>query len=272
MRGGHRGSLEIGFNSKLLSGEFATKISGRYIQIQVYPFSFNEYCMAARETEPMLSETELFNRYMKQGGMPFLLKAGLNESDSKQYLQDLHASIVIKDIVKRNNVRDVDLLERIIAYVMANISKTFSANSISSFFKSVKRTVAPETILNYLNYCQESYLFGKVNRLELPSKKTLQANAKFYVADHGMRQAVYGYNERDIELILENIVCVELWRRGYEVAIGRASEDTVKREFGVYYKITDNFPKYVVSMDEPNMSRDGIAHKNIREFLLSDCY
>ena len=286
-----------GSNSKMLAGEFATRISGRYIQIQVYPFSFREFCMAVHENEPKLTDIELFKRYLRQGGMPFLLKANLSESDSKQYLQDLHASVVIKDIVKRNKIRDVDLLERIIAYVMANISKTFSANSLSGFFKSEKRTVAPETILNYLKGCEDAYLFGKISRLEVPSKKILQVNDKYYVADHGLRQAVYGYNERDIELVLENMVCLELWRRGYEVTVGRvgekeidfvgvkndkriyiqvcyllASEDTINREFGVYYEVADNFPKYVVSMDELDMSRDGIEHQNIRDFLLSDSF
>jgi len=199
--------------------------------------------------------------------------------------------------VKRNTVRDVDLLERIISYVMVNISKTFSSNSISNFFKGEKRIVAPETILNYLKYCEEAYLFGKVSRLEVPSKKVLQVNEKYYMADHGIRQAVYGYNERDIELILENMVCLELWRRGYEITVGRigkkeidfigvkdekriyvqvcyllASEDTVNREFGVYYDVADNFPKYVVSMDELDMSRDGIVHQNIRDFLLSNSF
>lgn len=145
--------------------------------------------MATREKEPNLSDTDLFKRYLKQGGMPFLLKAGLNESDSKQYLQDLHASVVIKDIVKRNKIRDVDLLERIIVYVMANISKTFSANSLSKFLKSEKRTVAPETILNYLKGCEDAYLFGRVSRLDVPGKKMLQVSEKYYVADHGLRQA-----------------------------------------------------------------------------------
>ena len=287
-----------GSNSKMLSGEFATKISGRYIQIQVYPFSFREFCTALRETDPKLSDAALFKQYLKQGGMPFLVKAALSESDSKQYLQDLHASVVIKDIVKRNKIRDVDLLERIIAYVMANISKTFSANSISNFFKSEKRTVAPETILNYLKACEDAYLFGRISRLDVPGKKILQVNEKYYVADHGLRQAVYGYNERDIELVLENMVCLELWRRGYTVTVGRvgekeidfvgnkgenkriyvqvcyllASEETANREFGVYYDITDNYPKYVVSMDELDLSRDGIAHQNICEFLLSDSF
>ena len=289
-----------GSNSKMLSGEFATRLSGRYIQIQIYPFSFGEFCTAIRENEPKTSYSELFKRYLKQGGMPFILKAGLSESDSKQYLQDIHSSVVIKDIVKRNKIRDVDLLERIIGYVMANIGKTFSANSLSNFFKNEKRTVAPETILNYLKGCEDAYLFGRVSRLDVPSKKMLQVNEKYYVADHGLRQAVYGHNERDIELILENMVCLELWRRGYTVTTGRvgnprdgnekeidfvgdrgdkriyvqvcyllASEDTINREFGVYYDVADNFPKYVVSMDELDMSRDGIQHQNIRDFLLS---
>jgi predicted AAA+ superfamily ATPase len=284
-----------GSNSKMLSGEYATMLAGRYVQFQIYPFSFQEYCTAAREKSAKLTETELFRQYLKQGGMPFLVHVGLSESDAKQYLQDLYASVVIKDIVKRNKIRDVDLLERIIAYVMANVGKTFSATSLSKFFKSEKRTVAPETILNYLKGCEEAYLFGRISRFDVPGKKMLQVNEKYYVADHGLREAIYGYNERDIELLLENMVCLELWRRGYTVSVGRvgekeidfiatqgdkrvyvqvcyllAGEETVEREFGVYYDIADNFPKYVVSMDELDMSRDGIVHRNIREFLLSD--
>jgi len=189
----------------------------------------------------------------------------------------------------------VDLLERIIAYVMANVGKTFSATSLSKFFKSEKRTVAPETILNYLKGCEDAYLFGKVSRLDVPGKKLLQVSEKYYVADHGLREAIYGNNERDIELILENMVCLELWRRGYAVSVGRvgekeidfvavrgdervyvqvcyllAGQETIEREFGVYYDIADNFPKYVVSMDELNLSRDGIRHQNIRDFLLAE--
>jgi len=284
-----------GSNSKMLAGEFATRLSGRYSQIQVYPFSFREFCIGMRDRNPKPSDAELFKQYLKQGGMPFPVNAGLTESDTRQYLQDLHASVVIKDIVKRNKIRDVDLLERIIAYVMANISRTFSANSLSKFFKSEKRTVAPETILNYLKGCEDAYLFHRIKRLDVPGKKMLQVNEKYYVADHGLRQAVYGYNERDIELVLENMVCLELRRRGYTVAVGRvgekeidfvgtkndkriyvqvcyllAGEETVNREFGIYYNVADNFPKYVISMDELDMSRDGIVHQNIKDFLLSD--
>ena len=286
-----------GSNAKMLAGEYSTLLAGRYVEIQMYPFSFREFCMVMEEKKPGLSEAEAFRLYLRQGGMPFLVNLGFNEADAKQYLRDIYASVVIKDIMKRNNFRDVDLLERIIIYVMANVGKTFSATSIAKFFKSENRTVAPETILNYLKACEEAYLFARINRFDVPGKRMLQISEKYYIADHGLREAVYGYNERDIELVLENMVCLELKRRGYRVSVGRidnkeidfvakrgeecvyiqvcyllASEETIKREFEVFYPIADNFPKYVVSMDELNMGRDGIQHKNIREFLLLESF
>ena len=281
-----------GSNAKMLAGEYATLLAGRYVEVQIYPFSFQEFCAAVRDRAPAPPDAEIFRRYLKQGGMPFPASQGLNETDTKQYLGGIYASVVIKDIMKRNHFRDVDLLERIILYVMANAGRTFSATSISNFFKSEKRVVAPETVLNYLKACEEAYLFSRIGRLDMPGKKMLQVNEKYYVADHGLREAVIGNNERDIELVLENIVCIELLRRGYRVSVGRvgereidfvcerrnervyvqvcyllAGEETIAREFGVFYDIPDNYPKYVVSMDEPDMSRDGIQHKNIREFL-----
>ncbi|MCL2139177.1 MAG: ATP-binding protein [Treponema sp.] len=286
-----------GSNAKMLAGEYATLLAGRYIEIRIFPFSFMEFCTAIRGKKPRLSYRELFMLYLKQGGMPFISNMGLNESDVKQYLRDIYASVVIKDIMKRNFFRDVDLLERIIIYVMANIGKTFSATSISKFFKSEKRIIAPETILNYLRACEEAYLFVKIKRFDIPGKQMLKINEKYYAADHGFREAVHGYNERDIELMMENMVCMELLRRGYTVNIGRiggreidfigkraeecvyiqvcyllASKETIEREFGAYYHINDNFPKYVVSMDELNLSRDGIHHKNIRNFLIDDSW
>jgi predicted AAA+ superfamily ATPase len=286
-----------GSNAKMLVGEYATLLAGRYTEIQIYPFSYREFCTAILEKTQGLSDPEIFRLYLKQGGMPFLANLSLHETDAKQYLRDIYASVVIKDIMKRNNFRDVDLLERIITYVMANIGKTFSATSIAKFFKNEKRTVAPETILNYLKACEDAYLFAKTNCFDIPCKKMLQVNEKYYLADHGIREAVYGYNERDIELILENMVCLELLRRGYKVSVGRvgsreidfigkrpeeciyiqvcyllANEETVKREFGAFGGISDNFPKYVVSMDELNLSRDGIQHMNIRKFLSLDSW
>ncbi len=227
--------------------------------------------------------------------MPYLANLRYAEEPSRQYLHDLFNSVQLKDIVKRNKIRDVDLLERIIAYVTANVGTTFSATSLSKFLKKEQRTVAPETILNYIKYCCEAYLFYSVKRQDLQGKQILASNEKYYIADHGIREAVFGGNRRDINLVLENIVYLELLRRGYEVTVGRtgdkeidfvcgrrdeklyiqvtyllASEETIEREFGVYDAIRDNFPKYVVSLDEFDMSRNGIKHRNIRDFLLAE--
>lgn len=213
----------------------------------------------------------------------------------RQYLCDVFNSVQLKDIIKRNNVRDVDLLERIMAYIMANVGATFSASSLSKFLKNEHRNVAPETILNYIKYCSDAYLFYQVKRQDLKGKQIISTNEKYYIADHGIREAVYGGNMRDINLILENIVYMEALRRGYTVTVGKAgdkeidfvcekqgdkiyiqvtyllaSEETIEREFGVYESIRDNYPKYVVSLDEFDMSRDGIKHKNIRDFLLEE--
>ena len=286
-----------GSNAKMLAGEYATLLAGRYVEIRLYPFSFQEFRAAALARAPGMPDGEAFKQYLRQGGMPFLASLGLSESDSKLYLQDIFASVVIKDIIKRYRFREVELLERIIAYALENIGRTFSAASISRFLKSERRTVSPETILSYLKACEEAYLLTKIKRLDVPGKKTLQVNEKYYLADHGIREAVYGDNERDIELVLENIVCLELLRRGYKVFIGRVGEkeidfvceigdarvyvqvcyllagkDAINREFGAYYDVPDNYPKYVVSMDEIDMSRDGIKHMNIRDFLLAPSY
>ena len=282
-----------GSNAKMLAGEYATLLAGRYIEIRVFPFSFSEFLLAMRQKTPQMPEIEAFRLYLRQGGMPFLTNVDLSEVDAKQYLSDLYASVVVKDIMKRNRFRDVDLLERIIVYVMANIGKTFSATSISQFLKSERRTVAPETILNYLKGCEEAFLFHRIGRFDVLGKRMLQVNEKYYLADHGLREAVYGNNERDIELVLENMVCLELLRRGYKISVGRvrdkeidfvcdlhnqriyvqvcyllASEETVQREFGSLSEISDNYPKYVVSMDEVDMSQGGILHRSIPKFLL----
>lgn len=226
--------------------------------------------------------------------MPYLANLQYAEEPSRQYLTDVFNSVQLKDIVKRNKIRDVDLLERILAYVMANVGTTFSATSLSKFFKNENRTVAPETILNYIKYCCDAYLFYQVKRQDLHGKQILSTNEKYYIADHGIREAVFGGNRKNIQLILENIVFMELLRRGYFVTIGKsgdqeidfvcdkqseklyvqvtyllASEATIQREFGVYDNIRDNFPKYVVSLDEFDMSQNGIKHRNIRDFLLA---
>lgn len=286
-----------GSNAKLLSGELATYLAGRYVEFVIYPFSFQEYLDMRKTSAANLNISQEFQQYIQLGGMPFLQNLQGIEDASMQYLKDVYNSVVLKDIIQRNNIREVNMLERIISYVMANIGRVFSASSIVKYFKSENRKVSSETVMNYLKMCQEAFLIYKVSREDLAGKKILAINEKYYIADHGIREAVYGNNGRDIELILENIVFMELIRRGYDVTIGKAgtkeidfvgkknhqkiyiqvtyllaSEQTIQREFGVYQSIQDNYPKYVVSMDEFDFSRDGIKHYNIRDFLLKENY
>lgn len=284
-----------GSNAKLLSGELATYLAGRYVEFIIYPFSFKEFIDLYHTIEPGSDERECFRKYLFAGGMPYLSNLHYDEEAGRQYLRDLFYSVELKDVVQRNNIRDVDMLERIIAYVTLNVGTTFSATSISKYLKNEGRKVSPETVLNYLKACVDAFLFYQVRRRDLQGKKILTVNEKYYVADHGIREAVFGGNMQDINLILENIVFLELLRRGYSVTVGKmgdkeidfvcekqgnrlyiqvayllASEETIQREFEVYAGIPDNFPKYVVTMDEFDMSRNGIKHRNIREFLLEE--
>ena len=282
-----------GSNAKLLSGELSTYLAGRYIEFIVYPFSFKEFFEIIQEKNQEIKVKEAFQKYVKFGGMPFLHNLDYNFEASMQYLQDLYASIILKDITQRNNIRDTDLLERIINYVIMNIGNTFSATSISKFFKSENRKVATETILNYIKACEEAFLVYRVARNDLLGKKILNVNEKYYIADHGIREAIMENNQKNINQVLENIVYFEMLRRGYNVKIGKvdnleidfackrndetiyiqvsyllASEDTKEREFSVLENIKDNYPKYVLSMDEFDMSRNGIKHVNLIKFLV----
>lgn len=282
-----------GSNAKLLSGELATYLAGRYVEFVIYPFSFDEFIQLYRTIFPEADVRTCFNRYLTAGGMPYLANLRYEETACRQYLQDLFNSVELKDIVQRNKVRDVDMLERIITYATANIGTTFSSTAISKYLKSEGRSVSPETVLGYLKACTDAFLFYQVKRQDLRGKKILTVNEKYYMADHGVREAVFGGNQRDINLVLENIVYLELRRRGYDVTVGKmgdkeidficelqgnrlyiqvayllASEDTIRREFGVYERVRDNYPKYVLTLDEFDMSRNGIKHQNIRDFLL----
>lgn len=282
-----------GSNAKMLSGEYATLLSGRYVEFKIYPFSFSEYCEAKKANGNIKTNEEYFIEYVKYGGLPFLATTNLSDTAKAQYLKDIYASVLIKDIVKRNSLRDVDMLERIIAYTIKNVGCAFSANSLALYLKSEHRRASIDTVINYLNACEKAFLFYRISRNDLEGKKILQINEKCYLADHGIRQALYGDNQYDIGIVLENIVCLELLRQGYKVSVGKvgekeidfvcekngkllyvqvcyllASEKTKEREFSVYDNIKDNYPKYVVSMDKFDMSRNGIIHKNIIDFLL----
>lgn len=280
-----------GSNAKLLSGDMATYLAGRYVQFDIYPFSYHEYLLARGVSE---SATE-FQQYIQLGGMPFLINLSYQKDASRQYLLDVYNSVLLKDIIQRNKIRDADLLERILMFSFSNIGNPFSASSIAKFLKSENRKQSNDTILNHLKACTSAYILNKIPRMDLQGKKLLTVNEKYYVADLGLRDALLGNKAKDIGQILENIVCLELLRRGYKVTVGKignleidfvaekngqrmyiqvsyllADEKTIDREFGVYGKIKDNYPKYVLSLDDFDFSRDGIIHENIRHFLLRE--
>lgn len=284
-----------GSNAKLLSGELATYLAGRYVEFVIYPFSFAEFFEMNLLKNPNVDKSTCFMQFLKTGGMPFLSNFPDDDSAKTQYLIDIYNSVVLKDVVKRNNIRDVDTLERIVAYAFSNIGHIFSATSLSKYFKSENRKISHDTILNYLKFCSEAFLFYKINRYDLEGKKIVTVNEKYYCADHGLREALFGKNIQNIDQVLENIVCLELLRRNYKVYVGKkgdleidfiaekqgkkiyvqvayllANEETIRREFSVYNSVKDSYPKYVVSMDELDFSQNGIIHKNIKDFLLME--
>lgn len=280
-----------GSNAKLLSGELATYLAGRYVEIKIYPFSYIEIL----DLFPTKNKQEIFQIYLVRGGMPFLYQFPIDDRSAMQYLNDIYDSIILKDIATRNKVRDIELLKRMIQFFIANIGNTFSASNISKYLKSELRSVSTETIYNYIEYCKTACFLHLVQREDLLGKKILQFQEKIYIADHGIREAVYGNNMRDINQTLENIVYMELLSRGYDVRIGKnlnnevdfvaeegnsriyvqvsyllASDETMERDFSVLESIPDNYPKYVVTMDEIDRGRNGIKHMNIRDFLLME--
>jgi len=283
-----------GSNAQLLSGELATYLGGRYVNIDIYPFSFSEVLTVLASSGKAVDETAAFVRYVTLGGMPFLHSYDFDDGAARQYLSDLFDSIILKDIAQRKKVRDIEQLNRLILFLVSNIGNVFSAKSVTQYLKNEKRKISTETIYNYIEYCKEACLLHLVPREDLIGKKTLSFQEKIYLTDHGIREALYGNNQRDINQILENIVYMELLRNGYEVSVGKngttevdfsakkgseklyvqvayllATAETVEREFSPLEAIPDNYPKYVLSMDEVDRSRNGIRHLPVRRFLLA---
>ncbi|KZX10596.1 ATP-binding protein [Methanobrevibacter filiformis] len=230
---------------------------------------------------------------MKYGAMPSTL--GFNDNEKIKIFRDLYNSIILKDVVQRNEIRDIDLLDRIVRFTMANIGQLFSAKNIVNYLKKDKVSISTKTIYNYLSYLEDACLINKVRREDLIGKKLLNYIEKFYVVDLGFRQIIYGKNTEDIGQTLENIVYNELIRKGYDITIGKlyekevdfvckknnktiyiqvtyilADDNTIKREFEPLGKINDNYPKYVFSMDDFDRSRQGIKHVNIVDFLTGE--
>lgn len=270
-----------GSNSSLMSSKISTLLSGRYIQIEIQPFNFREFLKLYSDKN--LVYEELFKKYINIGGIPFLKYFDLDENSCAKYLQDLYNTVIVKDVIEYNKVRDVDMFNHILTYVFENIGQTFSSRSIQKFLKNENRNISVDTILNYLEYAKSAYIIKKVPRYDVVGKKILSVDEKYFITDHGLRYAKGFSNEKNIERILENIVYIELLSRGYKVNIGRVNdkeidfiavkgdkkeyyqvsylletEETRNREFGVYQKVNDNYPKYVLSMDKMNFSQNGI--------------
>ncbi len=284
-----------GSNARMFSGELATYLAGRYVEIRIYPFSFAEVLRLLSQGEEEIQKNEAFKQYLLRGGFPFLYNYPFTDADANQYIRDIFDSTILKDIAQRNAVRDIAQLRQLVLFFIANVGNTFSASSLVKYLKNQRRSVSTETIYNYIEYCRAACLLHLVQRQDLIGKALLSTQEKIYLADHGIREAIYGNNQRDINQVLENVVYMELCRRGYEVRVGKAknaevdfcasrgadtlyiqvcyllaSDDTVEREFSVLETIPDNFPKYVLSLDEIDRSRSGIIHQNIRDFLLDD--
>ena len=283
-----------GSNSEMLSGEMATLISGRYYQIKIYPFSFAEFIQYKKEIENKdTSDLDvLFKEYVEYGGMPPIQQVATQ--DKYSYLSDIYNTILLKDIIARHNIRNTDMLNRILDYVIMNIGKNFSAGNIAKYMKHERRNISKDTILDYLLYSKNACFILPARREDIKGKKVLQHNKKYFLVDHGFYQAKYGEIE-NIGSVLENIIYIELLRRGYDVKIGIINEkeidfvchknkekiyiqvtyqlendETIEREFSGLAKINDNFDKYVLSMDKLDFSGNGLKHRNIIDFLISD--
>lgn len=281
-----------GSNSSLLSGELATLLAGRYIEIRIYPFSFKE--IITFSTMNQRTDVErAFRDFIRFGGFPFIHRNQLDARATLDYLEDLYNSIILKDIVHRHNIRDVALFEKIMGYLMENMGNTLSSINLIKYLKQDRRSISNETIYNYIAYAEDSMLLNRVGREEIKGKALLKFQEKLYLTDHGFREGMFGSNQSDINRVLENIVYMELLRRGYTVSVGKVGDKeidftavksdgkayfqvaylltdarVIDREFRVYREIPDNFPKFVLSMDQNDFSQEGIIHRNILDWLL----
>ena len=281
-----------GSNSDLLSSDLATHIAGRYVSFKVTPFTFEEVCELLNVTDSRDIE-DAFNDYIKWGGMPQRFMQ--NDDNSKRtYLYDIYDSIIMKDIVKRFNIKDIDLLRRIITYILTTPSQVFSPDSLKKYMQSDSRNVSLETLYNYLDYIVRANLISKAERYDVRGKRILTGKYKYYLTDLGFTNVLSVGRKEQIGSYLENIVYNELIARGYNVNVGTldngeidfiatkfnekiyiqvayilSDESVITREFGAYKRIEDNYPKYVLSMDKFDLSQNGIIHKNIIDWLLN---
>ena len=281
-----------GSNSDLLSGELATHLAGRYVSFKIYPLTFIEVCELKNIKEKKDIE-EAFDDYITWGGMPqrFMMT---DEMQTKTYLSDVYDSIVVKDIITRFGIKDLDLFNRIVEYIVTTPSQNFSAESLSNYFANKdNREVSKVTLYNYLEYMTKAMLINKADRYDIRGKRILNGKYKYYLTDLGLGQVKNIGKRQQLGAYLENIVYNELISRGYDVKIGNleraeidfiatrfkekiyiqvayilADDNVIDREFGAYKGIEDNYPKYVLTMDKHDFSQEGIIHKNVIDWLL----
>ena len=285
-----------GSNSRMMSSEIATYLTGRYVSFQVYPLSFEEYLAFRREVTEVkaLLHQELAD-YVRLGGFPATHLRAYSQDEVYTIVRDIYNSTIFSDIVKRNQIRKVDQLERVVKYTFSNVGNTFSAKSISDYLKSEKRSIDNETVYSYLEKLEKAYILHRCSRYDLQGKEILKTQEKFYLADTSLRYSVLGYGPDSVASSLENVVYLELCRRGYKVYIGKTadgevdfvasrqgeklyvqvtqeihSEKTEKREYERLLEIKDNYPKYVLRTDEfASGNYEGIKTMHIADFLLS---
>lgn len=287
-----------GSNSRMMSSEISTYLTGRYISFRVYPLSFSEYMLFRKEYTKILdTRTELAN-YLRLGGFPAVHLQKYTPDEVYTIVKDIYNSTIFTDIVRRNQIRKVDQLERIVRFAFDNVGRTFSAASVSKFLKSQNRSIDNETVYNYLSKLESAYILHRCSRFDIQGKEILKTQEKFYLADPALRYSVLGYTPDSVAAMLENVIYLELLRRGYEVYVGKldsteidfvaakqenklyiqvaqeiSSSETEKREYGRLLDIRDNYPKYVLRTDAfAGGNYEGIKTMHIADFLLSEEY
>ncbi len=281
-----------GSNSKLMSSEISTYLTGRYVLIPVYPLSFKEYLDF--KSSSTKSEKELLNEYIKFGGFPIVALGNYDEQSAYQIVEGIYNSVITSDITKRHNIVNFDLFNRVVKFIIENVGKTFSANSIVKFLKSEGRALSVESIYNYLEWLEKAFVIYRCRRYDLQGKSVLKTQEKFYLADQSLKYCIMGFNPKSIASMLENIVYFELKRRGYEVYIGklgtkeidfvaikrderiyvqvcRTLPENSDREIGNLLTIKDQYPKYVVTLDELSTGNvNGVKIIHLFDFLLKE--
>ena len=285
-----------GSNASMLSGDLATIIAGRYIEIEVYPLTFSEYKYFSNELKKdYSSDEELFNGYLKYGGFPGLINALDNDEAKRQYLSGIKNTVVLRDAIQRHKIREPMLLERVLLYVFDNVGQIFSAKKVSDYLKNIgHKKSSVDAIANYLKALEDAKIIHAASRYDIKGKKIMQRLDKYYICDLGLRYTEIGYRDNDIAQILENIVYIELLSRGYKVYVGKegvrevdfiaekgderhyyqvsyllATEEVIKREYKSLLSIKDSYPKTVISMDRlPIGIKEGINHQYLLDFLL----